>query len=135
MSFTLLLQLLGVLSVLTFVGSLLAIPIIIARLPQNFFVRHRQKVEERHRRHPLMALIILLVRNSIGAILVIAGIAMLVLPGQGIITILIGISFMDFPGKRRLVDTCVNQQRVRKVLNWIRLKEKKSPFEFSSQDV
>ena len=95
---------LGLLSVVTFIGSLIAIPLIIARLPVNYFVRHRQTVDERHKLHPLMAKFVFVMRNGFGFIFLLAGIAMLVLPGQGIITILIGVSLMDFPKKHTVVD-------------------------------
>ena len=127
---SLLLEWLGLLSVLTFIGSLIAIPWIIARLPVNYFIRHRQLVAERHERHPLIAKLIFVCRNFIGIVFLIAGIVMLVLPGQGIITILIGISFMDFPKKHHLVDYLVHRKKVITFLNWIRQKEKKPPFEF-----
>lgn len=127
---SLLLEWLGLLSVLTFIGSLIAIPWIIARLPANYFIRHRQLVAKRHEQHPLIAKLIFVCRNFIGIVFLIAGIVMLVLPGQGIITILIGISFMDFPKKQHLVDYLVRRQKVISFLNWIRQKEKKPPFEF-----
>lgn len=127
---SLLLEWLGLLSVLTFIGSLIAIPWIIARLPANYFIRHRQLVAERHERHPLIAKLIFVCRNVTGIVFLTAGIVMLVLPGQGIITILIGISLMDFPKKHNLVDYLVRRKRVIRLLNWIRQKEKKPPFEF-----
>lgn len=125
-----LVEILGLLSLMTFIGSLIAIPWIIARLPQDYFIYHRKSVEKRHKLHPVLAKITFLLRNIIGFIFFLAGIAMLVLPGQGIITILIGISFMDFPKKNELIDQIVRHPRVTKVLNWIRMKEKKPPFEF-----
>ena len=128
--YALLLEWLGLLSVLTFIGSLIAIPWIIARLPANYFIRHRQLVIERHVRHPLVARLTFVLRNFIGIVFLAAGIVMLVLPGQGIITILIGISFMDFPKKHHLVDQLVRRQKVIRFLNWIRQKEKKPPLEF-----
>ena len=128
--YSLLLEWLGLLSVLTFFGSLIAIPWIIARLPVNYFIRHRQLVTERHERHPLIARLTFMLRNFVGIVFLITGIVMLVLPGQGIITILIGISFMDFPKKHHLVDYLVRRQKVITFLNWIRKKEKKPVFEF-----
>jgi hypothetical protein len=125
-----LLEWLGFLSVLTFIGSLIAIPWIIAKLPVNYFIRHRQLVAESHSRHPLVARLTFVLRNFVGIVFLIAGIVMLVLPGQGIITILIGISFMDFPKKHHLVDFLVRRQKVINFLNWIRKKEKKPVFEF-----
>jgi UDP-N-acetylmuramyl pentapeptide phosphotransferase/UDP-N-acetylglucosamine-1-phosphate transferase len=125
-----LVELLGLVSVITFVGSLIAIPLLIGRLPVNYFIQHRQKVEERHKRHPLVAKIIFVLRNGLGSLFLLAGIAMLVLPGQGIITILIGFSFMDFPKKHKLEETIVRRPGVAKALNWLRRKQKKQPFAF-----
>jgi hypothetical protein len=125
-----LVELLGLVSVLTFAGSLLVIPWLIGRLPVNYFIQHRQKVKERHKRHPLFARIILVLRNGLGSLFLLAGIAMLVLPGQGIITILIGFSFMDFPQKHKLEDTLLHRPGVAKTLNWLRRKQKKQPFVF-----
>lgn len=119
---------LGLLSVVTFIASLLVIPWLIGRLPASYFLRHRQKVDERHRRHPLVARIIFVLRNSVGLILLLAGMAMLVLPGQGLITILIGISFMDFPKKHQLEEVLVRRPGVIRSLNWLRRKQNKEPF-------
>ena len=120
----------GLLSVLTFIGSLVAIPWIISRLPANYFIRHRQLVEKRHELYPVLARITFICRNIVGFGFFLTGVAMLVLPGQGILTIVIGISFMDFPKKQQLIDHLVRHPKVIRLLNWIRLKEKKPPFEF-----
>lgn len=123
-----LVELLGLVSVITFFGSLLAIPWLIGRLPANYFTLHRRKVEERHKQHPFVARMIFVLRNGIGTLFLLAGIAMLLLPGQGIITILIGFSFMDFPKKHALEDTLIRRPSVLKSLNWLRRKQKKQPF-------
>ena len=128
--YSLLLEWLGLLSLMTFIGSLIAIPVIIARLPANYFIRHWQIVAERRERYPFVGKLTIVFRNGVGFVFLVAGIAMLLLPGQGIITILIGISFMDFPKKHQLVDYLVRRPRVIRVLNWIREKERKPPFEF-----
>jgi len=120
----------GILSLLTFIGSLVAVPWIIGKLPADYFIQHRKKVAERHEQHPLAAKIIFISRNGIGFVFFLAGVVMLVLPGQGIITILIGISFMDFPGKHALVDYLVRRPRVIRILNWIRNRKKRPPFAF-----
>lgn len=125
-----LIEWLGLISILTFVVSLIAIPLIIARLPRDYFIRHRQVVAVRHERHPALAKVIFVTRNFFGMIFLLGGIFMLVLPGQGIISMLIGISLMDFPKKNRLVDFLWSRPRVRKILNWLRSKQKKPPFEF-----
>ena len=124
------LQILGILSVITFIGSLIAIPWVISRLPVNYFIQHRQRESQRRKRHPVAAKIIFIARNSVGLLFFLAGIAMLVLPGQGIITILIGVSLMDFHRKHTVIDYMIQRPKVITLLNWIRNKEKKPPFDF-----
>ena len=130
MSFAYLLKLLGIFSFVAFFGSLLAVPWVIGRMKPDYFLTHWRQLETRHRRHPALALIILVLRNGVGFVLVIAGVAMLVLPGQGLLTILIGICVMDFPGKRHLLDRLWQIPQVEQALNWIRRKKGKEEFVF-----
>ena len=124
------LELLGALSILTFLGSLLVIPWLILRMKPDYFIRHRRDVLERHRRHPVLATVIFFIRNISGMILLTAGVVMLVLPGQGLLTMLIGFSFLDFPGKNKLLDKIIQNRRVRQSLNWIRKKGGREEFIF-----
>lgn len=124
------LKLLGLVSLLTFVGSLVAVPWLIGRLRADFFVTHWQRTENRHRRHPALTLALMLLRNGLGLVMVAAGVAMLLLPGQGLLTILIGVCIMDFPGKRRLLQRLVGMPQVRQGLNWIRRKRNREEFVF-----
>ncbi|WP_457574059.1 PGPGW domain-containing protein [Desulfolithobacter sp.] len=125
---------LGLLSVATFVVSLVLIPWLIARLPEDYFVWHRQKVEERRRQHPALTIFVLFVKNCLGMVLLMAGLTMLVLPGQGILTMVLGLSLMDFPGKKRLVVWWLGNKRVRDSLNWIRRKTGRPEFVFSTRE-
>ena len=125
-----LLTLLGLLSVVTFVGSLVAVPWLIGRMRADYFLTHWQTVQARHRRHPALALTVFLARNALGLLLVAAGLAMLFLPGQGLLTVLIGVCVMDFPGKRGLLQRLVRGPKVQGALNWIRRKRGKEPFVF-----
>lgn len=127
------LQLLGLFSLVAFVGSLIAVPWLIGRMRADYFVTHRQKVEARHRRHPALAALIWLLRNGFGLCLVVAGIAMLVLPGQGLLTMLIGICLMDFAGKRRLVDRLAGNNHIQRALNWVRRQRGRPEFVFSGK--
>ncbi|PIE23328.1 MAG: hypothetical protein CSA62_08000 [Planctomycetota bacterium] len=114
---------LGVLSVATVVFSALALPWVVLRLPEDYFRSPAAAVDPapgaRAKR---------LLRNIGGAICILLGIAMLVLPGQGILTILIGLTLMDFPGKQRLERGLVRRGRLLKPLNWIRSRAKKTPL-------
>jgi len=110
-----------------FVGSLVAIPWIIVRLPADYFdirvTRHWMSG-----RHPVLRALGHGVKNLAGAILLLAGIVMLFTPGQGVLTILIGVSMLDFPGKRRLEVRLVGQPAVFKALNSIRARFGHAPF-------
>jgi hypothetical protein len=64
----------------------------------------------------------LVVKNLIGFILILAGIAMLVLPGQGVLTIVVGMVLMNFPGKFRLERWLATRPPVWRSLNWLRKK-------------
>jgi len=126
-----LLQWLGILSVVTFIGSLLVVPWLILMMSPEYFIRHRLEVIERHRRHPILTILIFCLRNAVGLVLLTAGIAMLVLPGQGILTILVGLSFIDFPGKHQLLEKVVQNRKTQESLNWIRRKGGKEDLVFT----
>ena len=118
---------LGVSSAVFFIGTLIAIPFILVRLPPNYF-------DERHprrwmpNRNPVLRLLGLIVKNAVGAVFLAVGIALLFLPGQGILTILLGISLMDFPGKRYCERKIVGQPAVLKAINALRAKYDKPPL-------
>ena len=118
---------LTVASIVGFIGSLIAIPWILIRLPSDYFdtrvPRHWMK-----NYHPVLRLIGLIIKNAIGVVFLIAGFLMLFLPGQGLLTMLIGISFMDFPNKRRLEAKIVGQQMMFNAINTVRHRFNKLPL-------
>ena len=118
---------LAVSSIFMFVGTLIAIPIILVRLPADYFdVRIPRPWMENH--HPVLRVAGHLVKNLVGIVFLLAGLAMLVLPGQGILTILIGLSLVEFPGKRRLEAKLVGQATVLSTINKMRAKFNKPPL-------
>lgn len=119
---------LGVFSVITFIVSLALIPILVARIPEDYFVDSKRHLVHAHKLHPLLYLAFMVAKNLLGILLLVAGIVMLILPGQGIITILIGISLMDFPGKFTLERYFVSQSSVFNAINWIRKRAGSPPL-------
>ncbi|AEJ01414.1 hypothetical protein Nit79A3_1596 [Nitrosomonas sp. Is79A3] len=117
-------------SVIGFIGSLVAIPWILIRLPSDYFdlrvPRHWMKDH-----HPVLRIIGLVIKNILGIVFLIAGFLMLFLPGQGVLTMLIGISFMDFPNKRKLEARIVGQPALLKVINAMRQKFNRLPLTLS----
>jgi hypothetical protein len=118
---------LTVISLVFFVGSLVAIPYILVWIPANYFdIRVPRHWMENH--HPLLRMIGHIVKNAIGAIFLLAGFLMLFLPGQGILTMLIGVSMLDFPGKRKIEAKMIGQRTVLGVVNGMREKFGKPPL-------
>ena len=116
-----------VLSIAGFVASLIAIPFILVKLPADYFDERRpRKWMENH--HPILRLTGRLIKNAMGVVLLLAGIAMLFLPGQGVLTILIGISMVDFPGKRALERRLISQPAVLQTINKLRAKFRHPPL-------
>ena len=119
-----LLVILGGVGLLTFLGSLLAIPVIIAYMPEDYFIRiAKHPIERSPLRKVLHAL-----KNVFGAILLLSGLLLLLLPGQGIITIVIGLSLIDFPGKHQLQIRLIRQPKIRQSIQWIRTKVHHKPL-------
>jgi hypothetical protein len=115
------------LSIVFFVGSLIAIPFILVRLPTDFFdVRVPRRWMENH--HPVLRLLGHIVKNVVGAIFLFAGFLMLFLPGQGILTMLIGVTMLDFPGKRKFEAKMIGQPAVLNAINNMRQKFGKPPL-------
>ena len=114
-------------SAIGFIGSLIAIPLILVRLPADYFdtrtPRHWMKDH-----HPVLRLSGLLVKNVVGVVFFLAGFAMLFLPGQGLLTMLIGISLMDFPRKREIEAKMVGQPTLLSIINSMRRKFDKPPL-------
>jgi len=94
----------------TYVAVALAIPVVLARIPADYFTRPP-------RRHPLTVHVL---RALAGALVAAAGVAMLFLPGPGILTILLGLSIIGGPLAGRAMRKLVHRPRVLDAINAIR---------------
>jgi hypothetical protein len=103
--------------------SLVALPFLLARIPTDYFVA--PPVPTRRGSARWLGRV---ARNLIGAILLLLGIVMLVLPGQGVLTILAALVFLDFPGKRRLERWIVLKPKALRVLNDLRARSGRPPL-------
>ncbi|MCH7700574.1 MAG: hypothetical protein IID37_02690 [Planctomycetes bacterium] len=120
---------LAVLSVISFVGSLIVIPILAVRIPADYFTGRTRHPTAWKRRHPIIRISILTAKNVFGVAFVLAGVGMLVLPGQGVVTVVIGLMLMDFPGKFAIQRWLIRRGPVHRALNWIRAKTDRPPLE------
>lgn len=107
-------------SIALFVGSLVAIPIVIIRLPEDYLVRPPQKSK---------SLPLRIAKNALGVVLLAVGIAMLVLPGQGVLMVIIGLLLVDFPGRRKLLHKLLTKPKVQRAITAIRRRGGKPPLQ------
>ena len=121
---------LGLLSLLMFFGSAVAIPWILVRLPADYFASSRPSPWRRGRRSPLLHLPLRLLKNLAGLALLLLGLLLLVLPGQGLLTILIGVALLDFPRKYELLAWLLGRPGIRDSANWLRRKYARPPLRF-----
>jgi hypothetical protein len=113
----------GTLSIATFVGTLIIIPILVVRIPSDYFKRKEQKQKSCYKnKYEAICFIGTVLKNLLGILFVLAGLGMLFLPGQGLITILIGIMLLNFPGKLALQLRILQQPNVLRAINWMRTK-------------
>ncbi len=119
---------LGIFSIVTFFLTIMILPLIIIRLPEDYFAREKPDGFIT-RQNKGVRLTLFILKNIGGLILLIMGFLMLFVPGQGILTILAGLSVMNFPGKRKMEMKLASKKTVFKSLNWIRNKGQRGHFQ------
>jgi hypothetical protein len=104
---------------LTFTLSLAIFGAILLFLPARYFVDDRKLWSGRH---PLVRLLGLVGKNSLGVFLIVLGLLLSVpgIPGQGLLTVAVGAMLLDIPGKHRLVRSIVKRKGVLRSLNRFR---------------
>jgi hypothetical protein len=115
-------------SFITFIGTLIALPWLVKRIPDDYFSDRKRIRKLWAEHHPLIRAVFLIIKNLFGYIFILAGIIMLVLPGQGILTILLGIIFIDIPGKYRFERWIVKRPNILRSINWLRRRARQEPI-------
>lgn len=115
-------------------ASLLTLPAIAVALPADFIQRveagwtRTLPDDDWRRRHPALRWLLRVVKNAAGAILAVAGLAMLVLPGQGLVTLAVALLLLDLPGKRRLERRIIGSRRLINPINRLRRRMHRPPL-------
>ena len=120
---------LSIFSAVTFVASLLLIPVLCVRMGEDYFMPHRDEDQTLAGRHPMLRWTGLILKNVLGLLVLASGIAMLVLPGQGLLTMIIGIMMLNFPGKRALELRLIRLPGVLRIINHLRAKAHHPPLQ------
>ena len=120
---------LGVISLFFFIITLTVIPWLILKIPEDYFTEEKRHSFLGDLHHPVLKILVLILKNLLGVFFLLAGIALLVLPGQGLLTILLGMVMIDFPGKYRLQRWFVQHKSVLRSINWLRNKGNRPPIQ------
>lgn len=115
-------------SILLSIGGLFLLPLLIIKIPADYFSDQTKEFGVSKVDHPVFRVLILVVRNSLASVLFIAGILMLFTPGQGFLTLLVALCLATFPGKRKLERKIIALPGVSKSINRLRTKAGKEPL-------
>jgi hypothetical protein len=107
-------------SFLLAVAAIIALPVIIIAIPEDYFITSRGGMFTFTRQHPVLRTVLLILKNGVGILFLLLGLMFLFTPGQGLLTIFIALMLMNFPGKRRLEQRLIRINGIRRGANWIR---------------
>lgn len=120
-------------SIVTFIASLLTLPWLVSRIPEDYFLREKRRPGPWKQTHPAIRLGVLIGKNALGITLLVGGLLMLFLPGQGLLTMAMGMLLTDYPGKFRLERRVVQVPQIFESLNWLRAKRGAPPLEVDGE--
>ncbi len=118
----------GWLSAGLFLLSLALVPVLLARIPVDYFIQPERPRASGTKIARIHYSLTWGLRNTLALLLVLAGLLMLVLPGQGLLTIFLGLFTADFPGKKKLEKKLVSIPSIHTSINWIRQKKGVQPL-------
>ena len=118
----------GIASAVMMLCGIAIVPWILLRLPRDYFLPPRRHRITPERLSLATGIPLLVGKNMLGIVLILAGLAMLVLPGQGLLTIILGLALTNFPGKFKLQRRLVGHPSVLNSLNWLRRRFGRTPF-------
>jgi hypothetical protein len=111
------------------VASLLAVGLVLVKLPADYFSpQHAREFWGDKPRAVRWAGLV--VKNIVGLLLVLLGIVLSLpgIPGQGLLTILLGLVMLDIPGLRPLESRLVRIPAVKKAIDKLRARFGKAPM-------
>jgi len=96
--------------IITFVAAVFGLPVVLAKLPEDYFVAPQPPGSTRNR----------VLRNLVGWPLLLIGLILIPLPGQGLLTVLAGLVLADVPGKQRMALFLLRQGPIRRAVDTMR---------------
>lgn len=109
-------------------GSLIVVPWILIKLPPDYFFAEKRKKCPWGHCPPMIRSLLLIIKNILGAMLILSGIIMLFIPGQGMLTMMAGIVLMDFPYKYKIMRKIIKNSKILRFINKLRKKANQESF-------
>jgi hypothetical protein len=119
-----------ILSVLFLIGSVWLAYWFLTTIPADYFTHDHKRLERFNGSHPAVRWSLLIGKNLLGALLIVAGVVMIFTPGQGIVSLLLGLTLVDLPGKRALERKIIRRPGVLNVVNKLRSRAGHPPLVF-----
>jgi hypothetical protein len=107
-------------------AGIFLLPWVVVRLPSDYFSAEPSSPGRTHA--SVLGVFVRIGKNALGAIFLLGGLMMLVLPGPGCLAMLVGLGLLEFPGKHRLLNAIVCRPSVLDPLNSMRKKEGVAPL-------
>jgi len=111
---------LAIFSLLAVLASVVLVPRFLAKLPRRYLEAGQAPAQH--------SIPLRILRNVLGTLLVLLGVAMLLLPGQGLLTLLVGVLLVDFPGKHAFVVRVLSRPKVLAIVNKLRARHGAAPL-------
>jgi hypothetical protein len=102
---------------------------LIVRLPRDYFTARQRPESQSGDGHSRLRPALVMAKNLLGIVLILAGLIMLLVPGQGLLTVAAGLVLVDFPGKYRLERWVATRPAVWTAINWVRRRAGREPLE------
>lgn len=118
----------GATSIAVLVASVFLVPFAVSRIRPDYFAHEARPVRSWIHLPPAVRIGIHVVKNMLGAVLLVVGLLLLVMPGPGLITLLVGFFLLDFPGKYRLEKWLVATRIIHGPINWLRGRSGRLPL-------
>jgi hypothetical protein len=115
-------------SIAAFLLTTVTVSWTLVRLPADYFTKEERRPLDSWSKRPVLRIALLVVKNVLGVLLILAGIAMMMLPGQGVLTLVVGLVLTDYPGKFRLQRWIVKKRSVWRSINWLRKRAHREPL-------
>jgi hypothetical protein len=114
---------------LSVVATVFAMRYYLLWIPADHFAKDHKPFDAWRGAHPALRWALLVAKNLGGAILILAGLVMLVTPGPGWLALLFGLALVDLPGKRAVERRILRKPAIARFVNHLRATAGHAPLD------